>query len=181
MYIWAFTHKLRFLHVLTFAFERKICSVKLRHSLLAFSLSSWISKSYQPYTVFKVCINILAETYLLICGRADLSWQIYAKWGSCVFFSFFFFFFIITFNMQHAVISIHVRDKLHATDDVTKLLDNFQGLRCGWSSDMQSRTSFFKTSQNVNSYGLPTIHRPVWLTDSYGPGTTRGSHLTSAL
>ena len=95
-------------------------------------------------TVFKVCINILAETYLLICGRADLSWQIYAEWGSCVFvfFCLFVFFLIITFNMQHAVISIHVRDKLHATDDVTKLLDNFQGLRRGWSSDMQSRTSF---------------------------------------
>ena len=68
-------------------------------------------------TVFKVCISILAETYLLICVRADLSWQIYAEWGSCVFF---FFFLIITFNMQHVVISIHVRDKLHATDDVTK-------------------------------------------------------------
>ena len=94
-------------------------------------------------TIFKVCINILAETYLLICGRADLSWQIYAEWGSCVFFLFFFFFFlIITFNMQHAVISIHVRDMLHATEDVTKLLDNVQGLRRGWLSDMQSRTSF---------------------------------------
>ena len=90
-------------------------------------------------TVFSVCINILTETYLLICGWADLSWQIYAEWGSCVIF---FFFLIITFNMQHAVISIHVRDKLHATDDVTKLLDNFQGLRRGWSSDMQSRTIF---------------------------------------
>ena len=60
----------------------------------------------------------------------------------CLFFFFFFFFLIITFNMQHAVISIHVRDKLHATDDVTKLLDNFQSLRRGWSSDIQSRTSF---------------------------------------
>ena len=155
MSIWAFTHKLRFLHVLTFAFERKICNVKLRHSLLAFS---FILDFKKLPTVFKVCINILAETYLLICGRADLSWQIYAEWGSCVFFLFFFFFLIITLNMQHAVISIHVRDKLHATDDVTKLLNNFQGLRRGWSSDMQSHTSL---SQNMNSYGLPTVHRPV--------------------
>ena len=54
-------------------------------------------------TVFKVCINILAEAYLLICRWADLSWQIYADWGSFVIFVF------ITFNMQHAVVSGHNR------------------------------------------------------------------------
>ena len=106
-----------------------------------FSHFSFILDFKRLPTVFRVCINILAETYLLIGACADLSWQIYADWGSYVIF------FIITFNMQHAVISIHVRDKLHTTDDVTKLLDNFQGLRRGWSSDIPSHTIFL-TSQN---------------------------------
>ena len=102
--MWAITHKLRFFHVLTFAFERKIHNVKLRQSLLAFFLLSWISKCYQPYSKsaswVRVCINILVETYLLICSWVDLSWQIYADWGSCVIF-------FITFNMQHVVVSGH--------------------------------------------------------------------------
>ena len=56
-------------------------------------------------------------------------------------------------------IYMYVRDKLQATDDVTKVLDDFQGfgLQRGWSSDMPSRTIFL-TSQDVEF--VRTTHGP---------------------
>ena len=115
--------------------------------------------------------NILADLWL-----GYLSWQIYPDWRSCVSF---FFFLIITFNMQHAVISIHVRDKLHATDDFTRFLDNFKGLRRGWSSDMPSRTIYL-TSQNSEFVRTTHGSQTRMTYRSYRPGTTHGAHLTSA-
>ena len=107
--------------------------------------------------------NILADLWL--------GWSIWANLRRIGFLCHFFFslFLIITFNMQNAVISIHVRDKLHATDDVTKLLDNFQSLRRGWSSDMQSRTisEFVQTthgSQTRMTYRLLRARDHLWVT-----------------
>ena len=77
---------------------------------------------------------------------------------------------------------MYVRDKLQATDDVTKVLDDFQGfgLQRGWSSDMPSRTIFL-TSQDDKF--VRTTHGPQT------PMTYRllrardhpRSHLTSSL
>ena len=182
----AITHKLRSFHVLTFAFERKIHNVKLRQSLLAFFLSSWISKCYQPYSKsaswVRVCINILVETYLLICSWVDLSWQIYADWGSCVIF-------FITFNMQHVVVSGHNRYiKVNMYEISCKRQTTSQS--CWMTSkvyDVGDRATcrharFFLTSQNRPSE-IRTTHgsQTRMITNFYGPVTTCGSHLTSAL
>ena len=71
---------------------------------------------------------------------------------------------------------MYVRDKLQVTDDVTKLLDDFQGfgLQRGWSSDMPSRTIFFNISGWWIRTDYPRFTDPYDLRTPTGPGPPVG-------
>ena len=67
---------------------------------------------------------------------------------------------------------MYVRDNLQATDDVTKVLDDYQGfgLQRGWSSDMPSRTIFFNISGWWIRTDYPRATDPYDLPTPTGPG-----------
>ena len=177
--MWAIIHKLRFFHVLTFAFQRKIHNVKLRQSLLAFFFHLGFQKatnriqSLHQYS----SINVLAVVGLIYLGKSMPT-------GVPV--SFFF----ITFNMQHAVVSGHNRlIKVNMYEICCKRQTTSQ---CCWMTskvyDVGDGTTcrharfFFNISEEASEF-VRTTHgsQTRMITDSYGPVTTCGSHLTSVL